>query len=134
MQRINFGILLFGIISLSSCNSGIPEAKMESGKKVYQSRCQSCHMESGGGVPGMNAPLVASKYVVGDKEKLIKIVLHGSAELANEPGRTYHNTMPSQADLTDDEIADALTYIRNNFNNKATAIEPGDVKTVREKK
>jgi mono/diheme cytochrome c family protein len=134
MQRSGIVISLIGIIFFTGCESGIPEAKMESGKKIYQAYCQSCHMENGAGVPRMNASLIGSVYVAGDKEKLISIVLHGSAALANDPGRKYQNTMPSLANLTDQEIADALTFIRNSFNNKGSVIAPGDVKLVREKK
>lgn len=134
MQRTGIVISLIGVVLFTGCEGGIPEATMESGKKAYQAYCQSCHMDDGAGVPGMNAPLTGSKYVAGEKEKLISIILHGSAAFANDPGRTYQNTMPSLANLTDREIADALTYIRNSFNNKGSAIAPEDVKPVREKK
>jgi mono/diheme cytochrome c family protein len=134
MRRTWAGIALSGILLFSGCEGGISDATMANGKKVYQTRCQSCHMENGAGVPRMNAPLVGSKYVVGEKEKLIDIVLHGSAAFANDPGRRYDNTMPGQGELTDKEIAEVLTYIRNNFNNKASAIETEDVKIVREKR
>ena len=135
MQRTGIVLSLIGIIFFTGCGGGgISEATMESGKKVYHTYCQSCHMEDGAGVPGMNGPLIGSQYIAGDKEKLISIVLHGSAAFANEPERKYQNTMPSLANLTDQEIADVLTFVRNSFNNKGTAIAPEDVKPVREKK
>ncbi len=134
MQRTGIVISFIAIIFFTGCGGGISEAKMGSGKKAYEAYCQSCHMHDGTGVPGMNAPLVGSKYVVGDKEKLISIVLVGSAAFANDPARKYQNKMPSQANLTDLQIADALTYIRNSFNNKGSAIAPEDVKPVRGKK
>lgn len=136
MQRTGVVISLIGIIFFTGCGSGggISEAKMENGKKVYQTYCQSCHMDDGAGVPRMNAPLIGSQYAAGDKEKLISSVLLGSAAFANDPGRKYQNKMPSLANLTDQEIADVLTYIRNSFNNKGSAIAPEDVKPVREKK
>lgn len=134
MQRSGIAVSLIGIIFFTGCKSGISEARMENGKKVYQTYCQSCHMENGAGVPRMNGPLIGSKYVAGGKEKLISIVLHGSAALANDPERKYQNTMPSMSNLTDQEIADVLTYIRNSFNNKGLEITPEEVKPVREKK
>ena len=134
MEKTCVVILLIGIIFFTGCGNGISEARMESGKKVYTTYCQSCHMNDGAGVPRMNAPLRESKYVAGDKEKLVSIVLHGSAALANDPDRKYQNKMPSQAKLTDQEIADVLTYIRNSFNNKGSAIAPEEVKQAREKK
>ena len=136
MLRTGIAILLIGIIFFTGCGDrgGISETTMKNGKKVYQTYCQSCHMEDGAGVPRMNGPLTGSQYVAGDKEKLISIVLHGSAAFANEPERKYQNTMPSLANLTNQEIADVLTYVRNSFNNKGSAIAPADVKPVRAKK
>jgi mono/diheme cytochrome c family protein len=134
MKKSCIGLALIVSIFFSSCGGGISEEKMASGKKVYQTYCQACHMDEGGGVPRMNAALKGSPYVAGDKEKLISIVLHGSQAFGNDPSRHYQNTMPPQATLTDEQIADVLTYVRNSFSNKGSAIEPADVKTVREKK
>jgi mono/diheme cytochrome c family protein len=39
--------------------------------------------------------------------------------------------MPAQPQLTDQQIADVLTYVRNSFGNKASAITPAEVKAVR---
>jgi mono/diheme cytochrome c family protein len=134
MQRTGIGMTLIGIIFFAGCEDGISKERMESGKKVYHAYCQSCHMDNGAGVPHMNASLTGSMIVAGDKEKLINIVLHGSEAFANDPGRKYQNKMPSLANLTDQEIADVLTYTRNSFNNKGSAVALGDVKPVREKK
>jgi mono/diheme cytochrome c family protein len=41
--------------------------------------------------------------------------------------------MPSQAHLTDQQIADVLTYIRNSFGNKASVVTPAEVRAVRAK-
>jgi mono/diheme cytochrome c family protein len=60
-------------------------------------------------------------------------MLKGSAELKNYPGHNNKNEMPSQADLKDRRIANLLTYIRNNFGNKAAAITADEVKAVRER-
>jgi mono/diheme cytochrome c family protein len=43
-------------------------------------------------------------------------------------GETYHNVMPAQSQLTDQQIADVLTYVRNSFGNKASAVTVADVK------
>ena len=134
MQKTGIIILLTGIIFFTGCGGGISEARMESGKKVYLTYCQSCHMEDGAGVPRMNAPLKGSNYVAGDKEKLISIVLQGSKAFVNDPERKYQNKMPSLANLADQDIADVLTYIRNNFNNKGSAVVPDEVKLLREKR
>lgn len=109
----------------------IDKATMERGKKVYTLHCVSCHQPDGGGVPGLNPPLERTSYVLGSKTKLIRIVLKGMNTHEEIDGETYNNTMAPHNHLTDQQIADVLTYIRNSFGNKATAITPGDVKYVR---
>jgi mono/diheme cytochrome c family protein len=62
---------------------------------------------------------------------LIKWVLQGSVEKVDIDGEFYTNNMPAQNYLTDQQIADVLTFVRGSFGNKASAISPAEVKTVR---
>lgn len=128
-------MLLAASFIMARCGEeGISSEKMVAGKKVYDTYCLGCHMTDGTGVPDMNAPLAGSAYVAGDKEKLITIVLQGSAAFANDPERPYKNLMGSMSNLSNQEIADVLTYVRNSFGNKAPVIAVEDVQSVREKK
>jgi len=104
---------------------------LNTGKTIYTNTCLPCHMADGGGVPRMNPPLAATTYVLGDKAKLISIVLNGFSEDVEINGQTYSNTMPPQAQLTDAQIADVLTYVRNSFGNNASAVTLAEVKAVR---
>ena len=79
----------------------------------------------------MNPPLINTSYVTGDKAKLVEWVLKGSTENVPIDGKYYSNNMPPQATLKDEEIADILTYIRNSFGNKASAITAAEVKSIR---
>ena len=108
-------------------------ASVERGKKVYTERCLTCHQADGGGVQNMNPPLIKTKYVLGDKNQLIQIVLKGLNSGVEIDGIEYHNVMASHADLSDLQIADVLTYVRNNFGNKAKAVTETEVKSVRAK-
>lgn len=101
------------------------------GKAVYTQNCATCHQADGHGVPNMNPPLIKTSYVLGDKTKLVKIVLNGFNEDVEINGNTYSNTMPSHDFLKDQEIADVLTYIRNSFTNKASSVSPALVKHIR---
>jgi mono/diheme cytochrome c family protein len=101
------------------------------GKKVYTLHCLTCHMADGGGVANMNPPLINTTYVLGDKNKMIQIVLKGFNESVDINGDTYTNAMPAQVTLSDQEVADVLTYVRNSFGNKAGAVKAADVKKVR---
>jgi mono/diheme cytochrome c family protein len=109
---------------------------MERGKQVYDLVCLACHQADGGGMPPMNPPLIKTKWVLGNKKELIKIVLKGlkGGEIEIN-GETFNNPMPAQeAVLNDQQIADVLTYVRNSFGNKASAVTVAEVKAVRGKK
>ena len=109
------------------------KASIERGKKVYESTCLACHQVNGSGVPGMNPPLKKTKWVLGDKKTLINIILKGMDEEIEVNDETYSNVMPAFANLSDQEIADVLTYTRNSFGNKASQITEADVKKLRVK-
>ena len=119
-------MLLMAIASLQ-----IDKATMERGKKVYTQYCAACHQVDGGGVPGLNPPVIKTTHVLGSKTKLIRIILKGLNTHEEIDGEVYSNTMAPHNHLTDQQIADVLTYVRNSFGNKAVAITPGDVKYVR---
>lgn len=106
---------------------------MVAGKAVYMQTCVACHQVDGGGVQNLNPPLIKTSYVLGSPQRLINVILKG---LSQQPvaGEVYSNAMPSHNYLSDKQIADVLTYVRNNFGNKASAITAGQVKIVREKK
>lgn len=102
------------------------------GKIVFKKYCISCHQADGGGVPNMNPPLIQTTFVLGDKGKLIKIVLNGLKNVDID-GDSYNNPMPALGTvLKDQQIADVLTYVRNSFGNKASGITAQEVKTVRD--
>ena len=127
--------LAFGFMSLvrkpvSAPDQGGLPASITRGKQVYLQQCLACHQADALGVSGMNPPLVKTKFVLGDKPTLVKIVLNGMTGIEVE-GEDYPGVMAPHSDLTDQQIADVLTYVRNSFGNKATAVTAVQVKTVR---
>jgi len=129
-------ILLVVLMGWSTCLSAqVPlKTSIAKGKLVYDQYCLSCHQADGGGVPNMNPPLERSTWVAGDKKVLINILLNGFNQKVLIDGDYYSNTMPAQSALTDQQIADVLTFVRNNFGNKATGISAANVKMYRKKK
>jgi mono/diheme cytochrome c family protein len=109
----------------------IPKATMDRGRTVYEQNCLACHMDDGSGVPNMNPPLKKTQWVLGDKKKLIGVVVNGLNDEIEINGETYHNPMPGMDYLTDLQISDVLTYVRNSFGNKAAPVTPQDVKAYR---
>lgn len=112
----------------------VPKKNMDNGRKVYDTYCMACHQADGSGVPRMNPPLTKTSYVLGDKKKLVQIVLKGMNEPIEIEGETYENVMSAHDFLTDQEVADVLTFVRNSFGNKASIVTPAEVKAQRGKK
>ena len=108
-----------------------PVASANRGKIVYQKECLSCHQADGGGVPHLNPPLYESTDIVGDKKKIIAVVLKGMTDRVPIDGEYYSNNMAAHAYLSNQQIADVLTFIRTGFGNKASAVTPDEVKAVR---
>lgn len=92
------------------------------GKAVYDAYCTACHMSTGKGAPGMNPPLVNVPQVTGDKTELIKIILNGYKQPTKINGELYQNVMPSHAFLSDQQIADVLTFIRKSWGNTSDVV------------
>lgn len=126
--------ILIAVIVFSSFIQNPLSASVARGKKVYDKVCLSCHMIDGGGVPHMNPPLIQTSYVLGDKKKIIQIVLNGMNDRIAIDDEYYSNNMAPHKDLTNQQIADVLTYIRNSFGNKASAVTVKEVQAVRSEK
>ena len=115
----------------SSSQGGVDKASVERGRKIYDTYCLACHQADGSGVPRLNPPLIKTKWVLGDKKQLITVILKGMDEPIEVDGEDYNNVMASHAFLKDQEVADVLTYIRNSFGNKGSAVTAAEVRGVR---
>ncbi len=104
---------------------------IQRGSIVYHKECLSCHQADGGGVPHLNPPLYESTDVVGDKKKIIGIVLRGMTDRLPIDGEYYSNNMAPHPELSNMQIADVLTFIRASWGNKASAVTPAEVQAVR---
>ena len=132
---MNKVILIIALVALPALifaqRKSIPLAKMQAGKAIYLQRCATCHQIDGAGSQNMIPPLIKTEFVLGDKNRLIGIVLNGLNGEMKVNGDTYGNEMPAHNDLKDADIAAVLTYVRNSFGNKASAVSATTVKKVR---
>lgn len=110
------------------------------GKKQYASVCITCHQATGMGQPGTYPRLAGSEWVTGSEERLIRIVLHGLTGPITVAGETTSGSiqMPTFAkggsyNWRDDQIAAVLTYIRQEWGNKAGPITTEKVAEIRTK-
>ena len=108
------------------------------GKAIYarEGFCGTCHQPDGKGLTNSGfPPLTGTKWVVGSDERFIKLVLKGLHGPIEVLGKEYPGQVPMTpfgGMLKDEEVAAVLTYVRNSFGNKASAVTPEKVKEVRE--
>jgi mono/diheme cytochrome c family protein len=98
------------------------------GSQAYLNYCASCHQPKGQGLPGAVPALAGNGAVLaGGPEDMIKVVLGGINAQGN------YSPMPAIGQrMTDQEIADAVNFIRQSWGNKAVAdAGPGEVGTLR---
>ncbi len=102
------------------------------GKQVFVTVCQVCHQPNGQGLPGVYPPLAGSEWAQGTEERIVRIVLlglHGPIKVA---GRDFNNAMsPVGLTLKDEQIANVLTYVRQEWGNKAPEVKPETVARIR---
>ena len=107
------------------------------GHEVYsrEGHCITCHQSDGKGLPAaMFPPLAGTKWINGSEDRLIKLTLHGLLGPIEVKGEKYPGQVPMTAfqQLSNEEIAAVLTYVRNTFSNKAPTVTPAKVAEVRE--
>lgn len=137
---VEFLMIVFGFIIVSAFKYRPSETRelaytfhqqKKPGEIVYEKYCISCHQADGSGVPNMSPSLVEGSFVLGDKKPLVKIVLNGLKNVTIND-KTYNNPMPALGSvLKDKQIADVLTYVRNSFGNKASAVTTAEVTEAR---
>lgn len=102
-------------------------ALYEKGKTIYATLCAACHQPHGFGLDGLAPPLVDSEWVLGKAELPARIIMHGLAGPVKVGGRSFNLAMPPLPQLTDEDVAGVLTYIRREWEHNAS---PVDTKTV----
>jgi len=104
--------------------------RIEGGRRIFTTICAACHQPSGQGIENVFPPLAGSDIVNSDKNRAIGIVLNGLSGPVTVNGKTFNSAMPALG-LSDEDVANALTFVANNWNNKGYEVTPAEVKAVR---
>ncbi|MDB6033883.1 MAG: aniA [Verrucomicrobiales bacterium] len=107
------------------------DIQVAKGKQVFMQTCFVCHQVNGEGIPTQIPPLAKSDFLMADKERSIRIVLQGLSGDLTVNQKKYAGTMIPLNTLSDDEIANVLTYVRNSFGNAADAVSADLVRRMR---
>ncbi|UBM58950.1 c-type cytochrome [Marinilongibacter aquaticus] len=107
-----------------------------SGRQSFLTYCSGCHGANGKGVQRFAPPLAGSEWVLGDQSRLGLILLHGIEGPIDVKGKRYDEpeiqpVMPAHSGLSDGDLANILTYIRNEWGNDADPIGPRTIGRLR---
>jgi mono/diheme cytochrome c family protein len=110
-------------------------AQLADGEKVYKGACIACHEADGSGAPRIYPPLPGNAGLQSAiPDSTLRIILDGAQTLTT-PRAPNPGSMPAYAGkLSDQEIADVATYIRNSWGNSASAVTAAQVAKAREAK
>ena len=101
------------------------QQRFNTGQEVYRNICQTCHQPDGRGQDKIAPSLVGSTLALAAAEVPIRILLNGKeGPVGLMP--------PVGGVLSDDQIAGVLTYIRREWGQPGSAVDPATVKTVRQ--
>jgi mono/diheme cytochrome c family protein len=101
------------------------------GQKLYARHCLSCHQADGYGVPNMQPAITGGAWVQGDASALALFVLTGGFDSAQRKESDSHNVMPAFEQLSDDDLAAILTFIRGRFGKGASPVNAATVAAAR---
>lgn len=131
---IIFGLAAWGVgyigmqagspIAGGDARTPVPVVTGIDGGAIFNAQCAACHQSSGQGLPGVFPPLAASDWVTGDAETAIAIVNDGLAGAITVNGSEYNGMMPAFGQqLSPEELAAVLTFIRAEWGNTAGAVD-----------
>jgi nitrite reductase (NO-forming) len=106
------------------------QAQVERGQRVFMQTCFACHQPDGQGLANIFPPLAGSDFLKADRERAIRIVTKGLTGPVTVNGQAFNSIMPPQV-LTDQQIADVLTYVTNSWGNTGEAYSVDDMRRVK---
>ena len=105
-----------------------PAARMERGRAIYDERCVDCHGRSGEGYAGRYPALAGNRAVLlANPANPVRAVLSGGFPPGTAGNPRPFGMPPFAPFLNDDEIAAVVTYVRNAWGNRASAVDDWQV-------
>jgi mono/diheme cytochrome c family protein len=107
---------LFALLLAAPCAA----QDVAAGATLYKQKCAACHQATGKGIKGSFPALAGDALVLGDPGPLSQRVLAGRGGMP-----TFKRSM------TDQQIADVLSFVRSSFGNTAPPVSPDAVAATR---
>ena len=102
----------------------VEQQRFEAGRGVYQNICQACHQPDGRGQERLAPTLIGSTLTLANPEVPIRIVMNGKEG-------SFGLMPPVGFALSDEQIAAVLTYVRREWGQTGTPVDPAVVAKVR---
>ncbi len=104
--------------------------RIEFGRRQFEHTCIACHQADGRGLPHAFPPLAGSDFLNADRDRAIATVLRGRSGPITVNGEPFDAVMPALG-LTDEQVANVLTYVYSQWGNNGTVVEPAQVAAIR---
>ena len=101
------------------------------GQRLYGRHCLPCHQADGGGVPNMQPAIAGGTWVKGDAKALALFVMSGGFDSAARKDSQNGNVMPAFRQLSDEDLAQILSFIRDKFGPGGSPVSAADVAAAR---
>ena len=96
--------------------------RMKAGEDVYKVACIACHQATGEGLPGAFPPLAKSDFLMRKPDRAVSVVVRGLTGEVTVNNVKYNSVMPAMTQLSDQQVADVVTYVLNSWGNKGGSI------------
>ncbi|WP_339495199.1 MULTISPECIES: c-type cytochrome [unclassified Pseudomonas] len=104
------------------------------GAQTFMAKCSSCHGEDGRGQGQWVPPLAGSaSSMAKENASSINVTLNGSARVVADGVPDAYRMPPFRKQLSDQEMADVLTFVRTSWGNRGGGVKPDEVKELRER-
>ena len=113
--------------------AAVNPAQVKAGEEVYKVACIACHQPTGVGMPGAFPPLAGSDYLLQNKDRAVGVVVGGLQGEVTVNGQKFNSVMPAMTQLSEQQIADVLTFVLNSWGNKGGSVAPAQVAAERAK-
>ncbi len=107
------------------------DERLAAGGKLFSTVCAACHQAEGQGLAGAFPPLADSDYLDEGTAPAITAVINGLSGPITVNGIEYNAVMPNLSYLSDEEVADIVTFVMNSWDNPGGEVSSGEVAAVR---
>jgi len=116
----------------NATTTALDAGKVDAGGKLYAGYCLTCHGADGKGQVPFLPPLAGNPVVLDNNpSSLINLVLNGAQTIVVKGTPDSYRMPQYRVQLTDDEIASVLTFVRSAWGNGAPAVSADEVKKLR---